>query len=53
MYRIYYKGGKSTPWLSEPPSKSQLDKCTIEQLVILAKRKKGFKSALKQFLFEN
>ena len=53
MYRAYDKDGKSTPWFSEPPTKSQLEKCTIDQLVILAKRKKGFKNVLKQFLFEN
>ena len=53
MYKIYDKDGKSTPWLSEPPTKSQLEKCSVEQLVILVKRKKGFKSTLKQFLFEN
>jgi len=45
--------GISTGWLQNPPTKKQLEKLNIEQLIIIAKRKRGLKQTLLNFLNEN
>lgn len=45
-----HEGGKSTGYLSSPLVRKELNKLSIEQLLIIAKRKKGFKESLLNFL---
>jgi len=50
MVRYHDKNGKSTGWLSENPTIKELENLNVEQLLIIAKRKKGFKKVLLDFL---
>jgi hypothetical protein len=42
--------GKQTRWLSEPPTKNELNSLSISQLITIAKQKRGFKTILVDFL---
>jgi hypothetical protein len=50
MIKFNGQNGKSTPWLSEKPTTKELEKLTIEQLLLIAKNKKGLKKLLLEFL---
>ncbi len=50
MIRYHNKDGKNTGWLSNQPTKKELERLNIDQLLILAKRKKGFKQILLNYL---
>ncbi len=50
MIKYTDQNGKSTGWLSSKPTPNELKKLTIEQLLIICKRKKGFKKILLDFL---
>lgn len=52
MKKFQNKDGVSTSWLSVPPTEKELSRLNTEQILILAKRKKGFKKALFNFLTE-
>lgn len=50
MYRLHDgKTGKSTPWLSDKPTRKELERLSIDQLSMIAKRKKG---SLKRVLID-
>lgn len=50
----YTENNISTPWLSsKKPSDKELEKLNVEQLLIIAKRKKSFKKSLIKFIYEN
>jgi hypothetical protein len=53
MVRYYDKNGKSTGWLSDKPKEYELKRLTIDQLQIIAKRKKGLKKILIEFLMKS
>lgn len=47
----YHSNGVSTPWISDKPTKEELERLTINQLLIISKHKKrGLKQALIQYL---
>ena len=46
MVRYYDKNGKTTGWLSDKPKEYELKRLNIEQLVMIAKRKRGLKNIL-------
>lgn len=47
------KTGKNTGWLSDPPTRKELERLSIDQLMMLAKRKKGsLKSILVNYLVD-
>ena len=50
MLRFTNNNGTSTDWLRENPTDKELAKMNIEQLLILAKKKPGFKKNLLEFL---
>ena len=50
MIKFTSQNGKSTPWLSEKPTTKELERLTIEQLLLIAKKKKGLKKLLLDFL---
>jgi hypothetical protein len=50
MIRYTDKNGKSTGWLSETPTIKEFERLNVEQLLIIAKNKKGFKRILVSFL---
>lgn len=50
MVKYTDKNGKSTGWLSKNPTTKELKRLNVEQLLIIAHRKKGFKSILLNFL---
>jgi hypothetical protein len=50
MIKYTDKNGKSTGWLSENPTTKELERLNINQLLIIAKNKKGFKKVLLDFL---
>ena len=49
---ILHGNAKSTPWLNETPTLSELKRCTIDQLLIICKYKKNFKPVLIDFLMK-
>jgi hypothetical protein len=46
----YSKDGKTTGWLSESPTVKELERLNVDQLLLIAKGKKGLKKALLEFL---
>ena len=50
MIKYTDKNGKSTGWLSEKPTEKELERLNIDQLLIIAKNKKGLKRVLVSFL---
>lgn len=50
MIRYTDKNGKSTGWLSKNPTTKELERLNIDQLLIIAKKKKGLKKVLLDFL---
>lgn len=46
MRRYHGKDGESTPWLSHPPSEKELKRLTVEQLLLIIRRKRGIKKNL-------
>lgn len=52
MIKFTNKDGVSTPWLSKIPTEKELKRCSIEQLLIIASKRKGFKNILINFLKE-
>lgn len=52
MIRYYDKNGKPTGWLSDKPKEYELKRLTIDQLQMIAKRKRGLKKILIGFLAE-
>lgn len=45
-----HSNGKDTGWLSKKPTRAELEKLSVEKLLIIAKRKKKFKESLLNFL---
>lgn len=55
MTRYYDKNGKPTPWLSDEPTQKELERCSIDQLLMIIQkkqRKKSFKKVLIDFLLQ-
>ncbi len=50
MIKYTDKNGKSTGWLSKNPTTKELERLNIDQLLIIAKNKKGLKKVLLDFL---
>lgn len=50
MIRYYDKNGKSTGWLQTKPSRKELERLTIDQLLVIANKRKNFKKVLVDFL---
>lgn len=50
MFKYTEKNGKSTGWLSKNPTTKELERLNIDQLLMIAKNKKGFKKVLLDFL---
>jgi hypothetical protein len=49
MIKYIDNNGKTTGWLSEKLKRYELKRLTIDQLLIIAKRKKGLKNILIEF----
>lgn len=48
---IGYSNGKiSTGWLSKKPTTNELKRLTVDQLLLIARRRRGFKKVLLDFL---
>jgi hypothetical protein len=50
MRRFTNENGISTGWLSDNPTDKELERLTIDQLLVLCKRKKGLKKVLLNFI---
>lgn len=51
-YRKYHHDNIQTPWMSQPLRKSELNRLTITQLLVIAKQKRGIKKQLIAILAE-
>lgn len=49
MINITNKNGMSTGWLDSKPTIKQLERLNIEQLLLIARKRKGFKKLLIDF----
>jgi hypothetical protein len=52
VVRYTDKNGNVSGWLSDKPTKKELERLTIDMLLVIAKRKRGLKKALVEFLIK-